>query len=194
MPDSAQPARPAPLARRAAPAGPLLADHDERSLAELLARAGAAPSAARVAARRAIRHVFPADRDAPAAGPDAPQDAPPTARWDAGALAALEIGAWAHPALLALSPDVSLSVAEIAPSSDETVRLVLRARDGALIEAVVIPGPARATLCLSSQVGCARACTDRPAWTVPGWPAPRSADGAHAASATAAAAKESEGT
>jgi 23S rRNA (adenine2503-C2)-methyltransferase len=74
-------------------------------------------------------------------------------------LAALGIGAWAHGALLQLDPDVSLSIAEIAPSADETLRLVLRARDGALVEAVVIPGPARTTLCLSSQVGCARACT-----------------------------------
>jgi 23S rRNA (adenine2503-C2)-methyltransferase len=27
------------------------------------------------------------------------------------------------------------------------------------VEAVIIPGPARTTLCVSSQVGCARACT-----------------------------------
>lgn len=150
MPDPAPPRRPALLAwpRRAAPAGPLLADHDERSLAELLARAGAAPSAgaARVAARRAIRYGLDPARD-------------PAPRWDTGALAALEIGAWAHPALLALSPEISLSIAEVAPSSDETVRLVLRARDGALVEAVLIPGPARTTLCLSSQVGCARSCS-----------------------------------
>jgi 23S rRNA (adenine2503-C2)-methyltransferase len=37
--------------------------------------------------------------------------------------------------------------------------MALRARDGALLETVVIPGPNRTTVCISSQVGCARACT-----------------------------------
>jgi 23S rRNA (adenine2503-C2)-methyltransferase len=41
---------------------------------------------------------------------------------------------------------------------------LLRARDGALIESVIIPAhagrdSARTTLCISSQVGCARACS-----------------------------------
>src|SRR5262249_46746002 len=75
------------------------------------------------------------------------------------ALVAIEVGAWARPTLLGLDPSPSLAVAEAAPSSDETVRLALRARDGALIETVLIPGPARTTVCLSSQVGCARACS-----------------------------------
>lgn len=137
-----------PLAsRKRADVGPLLADHDAGSLAELLVRAGGSPSRARSAAGRVLRHVFHAPAS-PAEG----------ARWDAGALGELGIGAWAHPALLGLDPGVSLAVAEVAPSGDETLRLVLRARDGALLEAVVIPGPARATLCISSQVGCARAC------------------------------------
>ncbi len=69
------------------------------------------------------------------------------------------MGAWARPALLDLDPSPSLAVAEEAPSADDTVRLALRARDGALIETVIIPGPARTTLCVSSQVGCARACS-----------------------------------
>jgi 23S rRNA (adenine2503-C2)-methyltransferase len=117
-------------------------------LAELLAGAGGARTAAAAAAAKVVRHAFGGrGRDAGAL------------RWDADALAALGIGVWAHAPLLALSPEVSLSVAELAPSADETLRLLLRARDGALLEAVLIPGPARTTLCLSSQVGCARACT-----------------------------------
>ncbi|AUX20963.1 RNA methyltransferase [Sorangium cellulosum] len=131
---------------RSARAGARLADHDAASLAELLRRAGGTASAARAVAAKVVRHAFGAD-------PGAPE--PP---WDAGALAALGVGAWAHEALLALDPAASLEVAERAPSADDTLRLVLRARDGALIESVLIPGPARTTLCVSSQVGCARAC------------------------------------
>jgi 23S rRNA (adenine2503-C2)-methyltransferase len=157
MPDLASPPPARILARRAAPAGALLSDHDAGSLAELLVRGGGAPSAARSAAGRVVRHVFHAGRAAAPMG--SPSGAVAAVPWDAAALAALGIGAWAHGALLALSPEVSLSIAEVAPSADETLRLVLRARDGALIEAVLIPGPARTTLCLSSQVGCARACT-----------------------------------
>jgi hypothetical protein len=36
---------------------------------------------------------------------------------------------------------------------------LLRAGDGALVETVIIPGPGRTTVCISSQVGCARACS-----------------------------------
>lgn len=147
-PQAARPGLPV-LGRRAGGARPLLADHDAGSLAELLVRAGGSPSAARAAAGKVLRHAF---------GSPAPDEARDEARWDAGALAALGIGAWAHAALLELSHEVSLSIAELAPSTDDTLRLVLRARDGALIEAVLIPGPARTTLCISSQVGCARAC------------------------------------
>ena len=45
-----------------------------------------------------------------------------------------------------------------APAADGAVRLVLRARDGALLETVILPGPGRTTACVSSQVGCARGC------------------------------------
>ena len=79
------------------PSPPLLADHDAGSLAELLVAAGGAPSAARSAAGRVLRHVFRAG----------------AASWDAVALASLEIGAWAREALLALDPVVSLEVAEV---------------------------------------------------------------------------------
>ena len=61
----------------------------------------------------------------------------------------------AYDRVLALDPTPALTVLEEAPSSDETVRLLLRARDGALVESVIIPGPTRTTLCISSQVGCA---------------------------------------
>jgi 23S rRNA (adenine2503-C2)-methyltransferase len=131
------------LVRRGPRHGARVADHDAASLSELLCGAGGTPSAARSVAGKVLRHVF--------GGGGAPA-------WDAGTLAGLGVGAWAHEALLALDPEVSLTVAERAPSTDDTVRLVLRARDGALIESVLIPGPARTTLCISSQVGCARAC------------------------------------
>ncbi|XXX79580.1 23S rRNA (adenine(2503)-C(2))-methyltransferase RlmN [Sorangium sp. So ce134] len=137
-----------PLIRRSARAGARLADHDAASLAELLRKAGGTASAARAVAGKVVRHAFGAEPGAEVAAP----------AWDARALAALGVGAWAHEALLALDPGLSLEIAERAPSEDDTLRLVLRARDGALIESVLIPGPARTTLCVSSQVGCARAC------------------------------------
>ncbi|MEO7328989.1 MAG: 23S rRNA (adenine(2503)-C(2))-methyltransferase RlmN [Minicystis sp.] len=135
--------RPA-LLRRAprARGGELLASHDQASLAALLERTGAPASTARAAAGKAIRHAYRSD-----------------GAWTDAALAAIDVGAWARPTLLALDIAPSLEIVAEAPSSDDTVRLALRARDGALIEAVLIPGPARTTLCLSSQVGCARACS-----------------------------------
>jgi 23S rRNA (adenine2503-C2)-methyltransferase len=120
----------------------LLASHDAASLAALLERAGGPASTARATAAKVLRHVY---RDAGVFSDEA--------------LLALGVGAWARPALLSLDPALSLAIATEAPSSDATIRLALRARDGALVEAVIIPGPARTTLCVSSQVGCARACT-----------------------------------
>lgn len=127
----------------------LLASHDAASLVELLSRSGAPLTSARATAAKVIRHVY---RGPLALGPQAPA-------WSASALAAIGVGAWALPSLLSLDASLSLSVASLSPSSDGTVRFALGARDGALIEAVIIPGPARATLCVSSQVGCARACS-----------------------------------
>jgi 23S rRNA (adenine2503-C2)-methyltransferase len=135
-----------PRADRARPE--LLASHDVASLAALVAERSGGPGrgagAARAAAAKALRHAFSDGLAAP---------------WDEGALAAVGVGAWARPALLALTVSPSLAIAEEAPAADDTIRLVLRARDGALIETVIIPGPNRTTLCVSSQVGCARACT-----------------------------------
>ena len=130
---------------RGAPRGrgtELLSSHDHASLAALLQRTGAPASTASAAAARAIRHVH---RSAGA--------------WTNEALAAIDVGAWARPTLLGLDVSPSLEIAAEAPSSDDTLRLALRARDGSLIESVLIPGPSRTTLCVSSQVGCARACT-----------------------------------
>jgi 23S rRNA (adenine2503-C2)-methyltransferase len=126
----------------------LLASHDAASLASLLERAGGVASAARATAAKVLRHAY--------GGAERSSAAP---AWDDGALGAASVGAWARSALLALDPSLSLEIAEEAPSADDTVRLALRARDGALVETVIIPGPARATLCVSSQVGCARACS-----------------------------------
>jgi 23S rRNA (adenine2503-C2)-methyltransferase len=122
----------------------LLASHDTASLEQLLVRAGGPRSSARATAAKVLRHTYALDN-------------PP--EWTDEKLASLGIGAWARPALLALDAGPALTLAEEAPSTDETLRLLLRARDGALVESVIIPGPARTTLCVSSQVGCARACS-----------------------------------
>lgn len=134
--------RPLPvLARSGAQGRGLLASHDEASLRALLERAGGPRSTARATAVKVLRHVYRG-----------------SAEWSDRALLEVGIGAWARPVLLELDASPSLEIAAEAPSADATVRLALRARDGALIEAVIIPGPSRATLCVSSQVGCARAC------------------------------------
>lgn len=52
----------------------------------------------------------------------------------------------------------ALPHASAATSADGTVRLAVRADDGAVVETVLIPHPARTTVCLSSQAGCARGC------------------------------------
>jgi 23S rRNA (adenine2503-C2)-methyltransferase len=44
-------------------------------------------------------------------------------------------------------------------SEDGTQRFLLRLEDGEMIESVIIPGDDRVTFCVSSQVGCALACT-----------------------------------
>lgn len=46
-----------------------------------------------------------------------------------------------------------------APSADGTVKYLFRLHDGATVEAVDIPDRTRRTLCISSQAGCALACT-----------------------------------
>ncbi len=53
----------------------------------------------------------------------------------------------------------ALTVASLDRSRDGTIKAALRARDGALVESVLIPEPDRTTLCVSSQVGCPMACS-----------------------------------
>jgi 23S rRNA (adenine2503-C2)-methyltransferase len=53
----------------------------------------------------------------------------------------------------------ALEVASVDRSVDGTVKAALRARDGAVLEAVVIPEEDRTTLCVSTQVGCPLACS-----------------------------------
>ena len=43
-------------------------------------------------------------------------------------------------------------------AADQTTKALLELHDGKMIETVMIPNPERTTLCVSSQVGCARAC------------------------------------
>jgi 23S rRNA (adenine2503-C2)-methyltransferase len=49
--------------------------------------------------------------------------------------------------------------AKLSVSSDRTAKHLWRLHDGELIESVLIPSGERLTLCLSSQAGCAMACT-----------------------------------
>lgn len=56
------------------------------------------------------------------------------------------------------------SISNLSPShcetaQDGTVKFSFRLHDGVEIESVLIPGPRRHTLCVSSQVGCAMACS-----------------------------------
>ncbi len=57
-------------------------------------------------------------------------------------------------------PPPPLEIVEDRGSADATRKLLLRTRDGHLIETVVIPASTgtRTTICLSSQVGCGRRC------------------------------------
>ncbi len=48
---------------------------------------------------------------------------------------------------------------QVLKSVDGTIKYVWRLEDGHLIESVLIPEVQRTTLCMSSQVGCAMACT-----------------------------------
>jgi 23S rRNA (adenine2503-C2)-methyltransferase len=50
-------------------------------------------------------------------------------------------------------------VERLAVSADGTAKHVWRLHDGELVESVLIPAGERLTLCLSSQAGCAMACT-----------------------------------
>jgi 23S rRNA (adenine2503-C2)-methyltransferase len=51
------------------------------------------------------------------------------------------------------------SLVESAPSEDGSCKHAFRMQDGSVVEGVYMPYEGRATLCLSSQVGCAMGCT-----------------------------------
>ena len=51
------------------------------------------------------------------------------------------------------------AVAKLSRSVDGTAKHLWRLKDGELIESVLIPTPTRLTLCISSQAGCAMACS-----------------------------------
>lgn len=52
----------------------------------------------------------------------------------------------------------SLAIERTETAADGTVKLLYRLGDGNSIEGVLIPGPDRLTLCVSTQVGCASGC------------------------------------
>jgi 23S rRNA (adenine(2503)-C(2))-methyltransferase len=52
----------------------------------------------------------------------------------------------------------ALTLRELRTASDGASKLLFETASGAIIESVLIPGADRATLCLSSQVGCAMGC------------------------------------
>lgn len=52
----------------------------------------------------------------------------------------------------------SLAVKQHTTAEDETEKLLYLLDDGNTIEGVLIPGPGRLTLCVSTQVGCASGC------------------------------------
>ncbi len=51
-----------------------------------------------------------------------------------------------------------LEIEQRSASEDGTEKLLYRLEDGNAIEGVLIPGPGRLTLCVSTQVGCASGC------------------------------------
>ena len=62
-------------------------------------------------------------------------------------------------ALLQSSPfSAALPASDAMRDPDGTVRFAVRLDDGALVETVLVRHPMRWTVCLSSQVGCARGC------------------------------------
>src|SRR5215470_4455491 len=54
--------------------------------------------------------------------------------------------------------DASLPYAEAHPDPDGTVKFAVRLADGNVVETVLITHAQRQTVCVSSQVGCARGC------------------------------------
>lgn len=57
----------------------------------------------------------------------------------------------------ALSPTPS-TIIKTSIATDKTTKLLTQLHDGKCIETVLIPSQSRTTICVSSQIGCARAC------------------------------------
>mgnify|MGYP000440743184 CR=1 FL=1 len=70
-----------------------------------------------------------------------------------------EISSACRAFLKTLPPLAELRVDTAHTASDGTVKLRLLTPSNDAVESVIIPGPHRVTLCVSSQVGCAAGCT-----------------------------------
>jgi len=103
-------------------------------------------------------HLAGFTRDTLAAQRIALGDKPGAAKERAHALVSWFAGRREEAPAQAVDYDVGLPAAEVVPDPDGTVRFAVRLRDGAVVETVLIRQPSRDTVCLSSQVGCARGC------------------------------------
>jgi 23S rRNA (adenine2503-C2)-methyltransferase len=70
-----------------------------------------------------------------------------------------EISAPCRRFLATLPPIPKVSIAEAVHAQDGTIKLRIKLPRGESVEAVIIPAARRMTLCVSSQVGCAAACS-----------------------------------
>lgn len=69
-----------------------------------------------------------------------------------------ELGPKALERFTAVCRETPIEVIKRSLSACGTRKLLLRMEDGLEVETVVIPGPERSTVCVSSQVGCVRGC------------------------------------
>ncbi|MFL5414145.1 MAG: 23S rRNA (adenine(2503)-C(2))-methyltransferase RlmN [Myxococcales bacterium] len=102
-------------------------------------------------------HLAGFNRDALAAERVARGEKPGAAKERAHALVSWFAGRRDEPSW-AGDYECALPFAEPVVDPDGTVRFAVRLGDGAVVETVLIRQPSRTTVCLSSQVGCARGC------------------------------------
>jgi len=105
-----------------------------------------------------MRHLAGYTRESLAAERVALGEKPGAAKERAHALVSWFAGRRGRAPSEAAGYDTALPVAEPVRDPDGTVRFAVRLRDGAVVETVLIQKPSRLTVCLSSQVGCARGC------------------------------------
>src|SRR5438270_6988591 len=103
-------------------------------------------------------HLAGFTRDALAARRVALGEKPGAAKERAHALVSWFAGRREDTPAIASEYDSALPAAEPVVDPDGTVRFAVRLRDGAEVETVLIRQPSRFTVCLSSQMGCARGC------------------------------------